>query len=166
VFRGKREQEKVAMSTATELKRHLQKAAAEVQEEQDKAKKKGPTTGQKVLRGGLAALGGGAVGLAGGGALGYLGSNALFEKKKEDAKSHFLSEWEQNRAKTPLGGLFMPPTEVMRPVIERQLQNDPMIREKQQEVQAAGTAGGAALGAGGGALLGLALYLAFRRTGG
>ena len=154
------------MSTATELKRHLQKAAAEVQEEQDKAKKKGPTTGQKVLRGGLAALGGGAVGLAGGGALGYLGGNALFEQKKEDAKSRFLAEWDLRRATTPFGGLLTPSAETLRPVIERQLQNDPMIRENQQKFQAAGTAGGAALGAGGGALLGLALYLAFRRTGG
>jgi hypothetical protein len=34
------------------------------------------------------------------------------------------------------------------------------------ELEGTGALGGAALGAGGGALLGLALYLAFRRTGG
>jgi len=142
------------------LKQRLQKAAAEVQEEQDKAKKKGPTTGQKVLRGGLAALGGGVAGAG----LGALVGNRVGGGIASEGYKNAVVPWMigNAREKTPL----------TKPVERFKLETEdiPNLRKATPVVQSGlktlGTAGGAALGAGGGALLGLALYLAFRRTGG
>jgi hypothetical protein len=148
----------VPMIRSQELKQCLEKAAAEVaQVQEEEAKKRQcPTFGQKLLRGGLATAAGGAAGLLGGGALGaYKG-----RQWAEDVPRQLPVVAEKLQKMTPA-------TAKDRADTERSIQDlNDMVPAIQGSLRAGGKLGGAALGAGGGALLGLALYLAFRRTNG
>jgi 2'-5' RNA ligase len=158
----KKQQEKTAMTKSQELKRRLQKAAAEVAQtqEEEAKKRKGPTFGQKLLRGGLATAAGGMAGLIGGGYGGFkLGQHAS-NRLQDSALRELRADHQASRS--GLSSLWMPPLseENLKAIAGAATEND------RAELEGTGALGGAALGAGGGALLGLALYLAFRRTGG
>jgi 2'-5' RNA ligase len=161
-LRKKQQQEKTAVTKSRELKQRLQKAAAEVAQtqEEEAKKRKGPTFGQKLLRGGLATAAGGMAGLIGGGYGGFkLGQHAS-NRLQDSALRELRADHQASRS--GLSSLWMPPLseENLKAIAGAATEND------RAELEGTGALGGAALGAGGGALLGLALYLAFRRTGG
>jgi hypothetical protein len=150
------------MTKSQELKQCLEKAAAEVAQvqEEEAKKRKGPTLGQKLLRGGLATAAGGMAGLVGGGYGGFkLGQHA--SNRLQDSALRKLRAV-QEVSRSGLSSLWMPPfsEENLKAIAGAATEND------RAELEGTGALGGAALGAGGGALLGLALYLAFRRTNG
>ncbi len=161
-LRKKQQQEKTAMTKSQELKRRLQKAAAEVAQtqEEEAKKRKGPTFGQKLLRGGLATAAGGMAGLIGGGYGGFkLGQHAS-NRLQDSALRELRADHQASRS--GLSSLWMPPLseENLKAIAGAATEND------RAELEGTGALGGAALGAGGGALLGLAVYFAFRRAGG